>query len=92
MSAPPIFSCSYAPGSPQLSSTILATCIFKEVLHKYNAEKSPIIYACFLDMSRAFERVNHKLIIEKMYKKTHSSIVNIFRDIFLNSTVKGKYF
>ena len=68
-------------------STILATCIFKECVEKYLKEKSNV-YSAFLDMSRAFERVNHQLLINKLScKGLPENIVNFFEFIFKNTSV-----
>ena len=80
----------YQYGYIQNTSTLLATAIFKEVLHKYN-EANSIVYACFLDMSIAFERINHCTLIGKMKKKSITNVIITFFDqIFSNTCIAVK--
>ena len=57
------------------------------VLHKYNDANS-IVYACFLDMSKAFERINHCTLIDKIKKKgVPNFIIKLFEHIFSNTYI-----
>ena len=81
----------YQYGYRQNTSTVLATAVFKEVLHKYNDANS-IVYACFLDMSKAFERINHCTLIDKMKKKgVPNFIIKLFEHIFSNTCIAVRY-
>ena len=52
------------------------TCIFvfKQVVEYYNRNGSPV-YACFLDASKAFDRVNHWTLYKKLIEKRTPLIV-----------------
>ena len=78
-------------GYRESTSTVLATAVLKETVGKYLAEDSSV-YACFLDLSKAFERVRHELIREKMHLKgIPSSVVRTFAFIFANSNICVSY-
>ena len=52
---------------PNLSTTH-ATFAFKEAVHHYTSQGSPV-YACFLDASKAFDRVCHSKLFEILVAK-----------------------
>ena len=52
-------------GYQQQSSTILANVLLKETINEYIAAKSSV-FSCFIDLSKAFERVNHAMLIDKL--------------------------
>ena len=67
------------------TSTTLAVATLKEVAQKYNNEGSAI-YACFLDMSKAFERVDHEILLRKLTESTLPRyIVNCIRSLLKNA-------
>ena len=69
-------------GYQQQSSTILANVLLKETINEYIAAKSSV-FSCFIDLSKAFERVNHAMLIDKLKcKNVPSFIVEILQNIF----------
>ena len=52
------------------TSTLLAISCLKETIMS-NIDHQDAVYACFLDtgMSKAFERVNHSLLLDKLKDK-----------------------
>ena len=55
-------------GFKQKHSTDLCISTVKSILHYYNYCNSPV-YTCFLDASKAFDRVNHWTMFKKTYIK-----------------------
>ena len=51
-------------------------CIFtvKSVIKYYNLYNSPV-YSCFLDASKAYDRVNHWELFKKLLKRSNSVII-----------------
>ena len=73
------------------TSTLLATALLKDSLHNYVNHRSTV-YACFLDMSKAYERVLHTALISKMRKLgVPDHLVSIFECIFASSFIKVNY-
>lgn len=52
-------------GFKQRHSTDMCVYTFKQVIEYYKSKSSPM-YICFLDASKAFDRVNHKLLFKKL--------------------------
>ena len=48
----------YQFGFRHATSTVMAVGLLKETINKYISEGSPV-FACFLDLSKAFERLTH---------------------------------
>ena len=71
----------------QQSSTILANVLLKETINEYIAAKSSV-FSCFIALSKAFERVNHAMLIDKLKcKSVPCFIVEIFQNIFRGSNM-----
>ena len=59
-------------------STSLATFLFKETVGRC-LSKSLSVFECLLDMRKAFERITHDLLVDKMNKKRlRSFLISIF--------------
>ena len=68
------------------TSTIMAIGTLKEALRNY-IQKKNVVYGCFMDMSRAFERVNHNLLISKIRASNIPVfIANIVQSILSSSS------
>ena len=55
-------------GFKQGSSTTLCATVFKNVVSKYIQRGSPVV-SCLLDASKAFDRVNHKSLLQLLLKR-----------------------
>ena len=58
------------------TSTLLETLVLEEKLHRYVRYHKKKINACFIDMRRAFERVNLELLLRKKKRQRHSRLHN----------------
>ena len=68
-------------------------CIFtlKQVIEYYKSNNSPI-YLCFLDLSKAFDRVDHSLLFRKLLDRGMPSIiVRIFEEWYTSQSFVVKW-
>ena len=73
------------------TSTVLATTVFKETVKKFVTEGSTV-YTCFLDLSKAFERVDHNILLRRLlYMNVPVYLVNILKNMLLNTGVCVNY-
>ena len=78
---------SYQFGYRSGSSTILATTLLKEAIDDYISDGGKV-YTCFLDMSKAFEYVDHELLQNKLVcRGMPSYVVNMLRTIYSRTSV-----
>ena len=78
-------------GYREQTSTMLAVTLLKETIRSYIDESSSV-YACFLDMSKAFERINHEILLAKMQSKgLPPFVIGLFRCIFGTSEICVNY-
>ena len=71
------------------SSTVLANALLKETIIAGNISDGGSVYSCFLDMSRAFEYVNHELLLQKLVDRGMPDyIVKILKTTFSHTNVK----
>ena len=69
----------------------MAVSLFKETISKYISEGSTV-YTSFLDLSKSFERVNHrKLLLKLKNLNVPRYILKILQVLFRNSQVSVKY-
>ena len=59
----------YQFGYRHVTSTVMAVGLLKETINKYIPEGSPV-YASFLDLSKAFERLTHDKLLDKLKAKS----------------------
>ena len=68
----------------------MAVALFKETISKYISEGSTV-YTSFLDLRKAFERVNHRKLLKFKNLNVLPYILKILQVLFRNSQVSVKY-
>lgn len=72
-------------------STSSACLVLKETLHRYLSSNS-CVYACFLDISKAFDSVKHSFLIKKLIAAGVPSIfINIIKYWYSNQFVNVRF-
>ena len=73
------------------TSCISAICILKETIASYNAKNSNV-HCAMVDLSKAFDKININILMEKL-KKTEMStdVVNVIEFMFRNTFVNTKF-
>lgn len=72
-------------------STASAAFVLKETISSY-INKGSCVYSCFLDLSKAFDNVSHKQLIEKLFKfKIPVYLIRLINSMFINQHVKLEY-
>ncbi len=75
-------------GFKEKSGTDMCVFTLKQVIEYYNSRSSPI-YICFLDASKAFDRLNHWSLFAKLIKrKVHFHVICLIMYWYCNQTFR----
>ena len=77
------------------TSCLSAHIILKEIIKKYNSENSNV-YSAMVDISKAFDKVNHSILINTLQSlslpiSVSNTIKNMFDNTYANVCVNGIY-
>ena len=73
------------------ASTIMATSLLKETINSY-VKKGSSVYVAFVDLKKAFDKVNHSKLIGKLIdSKLSPCVTNILKYIYSNQYVSVCY-
>ena len=72
-------------------STTMSTLIFKEVINYYFQRQSEV-YCCFIDASKAFDRIRHDLLFEILLeRKVNPFFIRILMDSYSRQTIQTSW-
>ena len=72
-------------------STSTACLVLKETILNYTKSNSNV-YACFIDISKAFDTVNHKILLKKLKQSGIPNLyINVIRYWYSNQFVRVRY-
>lgn len=76
---------------PRISTESAILCL-KQTVQYYTARKTPV-YACYLDLSKAFDLVSYNILWKKLINETNvpSEIVSLFRYWYNNQKNSVKW-
>ena len=73
-------------------SADLCTGLLKNVIHTYNMVNDSQVYGCFLDASKAFDRVDHVLFFEKLlHRNLPPAIVRLLLSWYSSQRLKVRW-
>ncbi len=81
-------------GFRKYTSTLMATAVLKETIKSYNMKGSKV-YAAFLDLSKAFDKINHNILMSKLIDSNVSPVVvntllYMYGNQFVNVSFNGE--
>ena len=81
------FTTRVSPYQFEKASTISASALLKETSNAYSAANNSV-YSCFIDLSKVFERINHRILFTKLRNKGGPEfLIEILSSIFSQSVV-----
>jgi hypothetical protein len=86
-----LWTCENQFGFKKGSSTDQCIYLLKELIHSSN-QKGSFVFCCFLDASKAFDRVNHNKLMYKLYNKgIPTYVVRLLAFWYSNQSLKVRW-